>query len=72
VNHREIPAGLVVDEVIGFRRFLDSEFKSDGPQTAVRCDRYIEGSYQRGQENWPVFGLYNLVESSTFLQAGAE
>ena len=26
VNHREIPAGLVVDEVQGFRRFGDHEF----------------------------------------------
>jgi len=26
VNHREIPAGLLVDEVLGFRRFTDAEF----------------------------------------------
>ena len=47
VNHREIPAGLVVDEVIGFRRFMDSEFNEKWPETAVRCDRYISGAYMR-------------------------
>src|SRR5437016_9637937 len=32
VNHREIPAGLLVDEVLGFRRFAESEFSGDAPQ----------------------------------------
>jgi twitching motility protein PilI len=72
VNHREIPAGLVVDEVIGFRRFMDSELTDKWPQTAVRCDKFISGAYQRGQESWPVFSLYELLESPTFLQAAAE
>lgn len=72
VNHREIPAGLVVDEVLGFRRFVDSELTRTWPQTAIRCDRFLSGAYQRGQDVWPIFGLYDLIESNTFLQAAAE
>lgn len=72
VNHRDIPAGLVVDEVQGFRRFADHEFADQWPQTAVRCDRYISGAFQRGEDTWPVFGLYELLESSSFLQAAAD
>ena len=72
VNHRDIPAGLVVDEVQGFRRFMDSEYTDQWSQTAVRCDRYISGAYERGQDNWPIFGLYDLLESNSFLQAAAE
>jgi twitching motility protein PilI len=72
VNHREVPAGLVVDEVLGFRRFMDSEHVDEWPATVVRCDRYLGGAYKRGKDIWPVFGLYDLVESSTFLQAAAE
>jgi twitching motility protein PilI len=72
VNHREVPAGLVVDEVQGFRRFMDSEFNDKAPQTAVRCDRFLHGAYQRGHDAWPVFNLYDLLESSTFLQAAAD
>lgn len=72
VNHREVPAGLVVDEVQGFRRFSDGEFVEKWPQTAVRCDRYIEGAYERGQDLWPIFNFYDLLESNTFLQAAAE
>lgn len=72
VNHREIPAGLVVDEVLGFRRFMDDEHVESWPQTIIRCDRYLRGAYQRDQETWPIFGLRDLVESSAFLQAAAE
>lgn len=72
VNHREIPAGLVVDEVLGFRRFLDNEFAEKWPPTVVRCDRYLQGAYQRGQDSWPVFDLFELVESSSFLQAARD
>ena len=72
VNHREIPAGLVVDEVQGFRRFMDSEFNDNVPQTAVRCDRFLSGAYRRGHDVWPIFGLYDLLESSAFLQAAAD
>ena len=72
VNHREVPAGLVVDEVLGFRRFTDNEFTSTAADTVVRCDRFLNGTYKRGHESWPVFNLFDLVESNLFLQAAAE
>ena len=72
VNHREIPAGLVVDEVLGFRRFLEHEYAAEKPQTVVRADRFVSGRYRRNDESWPVFNLYELLESNLFLQAAAE
>jgi len=71
VNHRDIPAGLLVDEVLGFRRFSDSEFTSDRPPTIVHCERYIAGSFRRGHEQWPVLGLRSLVEDPAFTGASA-
>jgi twitching motility protein PilI len=70
-NHREIPAGLVVDEVMGFRRFYESEFSSDLPPTLLRCERYLAGAFKRGAEVWPVFSVRTLLESQPFLQAAA-
>ena len=70
-NHREIPAGLVVDEVMGFRRFYESEFSSDLPPTLLRCERYLAGAFKRGAEVWPVFSVKTLLESQQFLQAAA-
>ncbi len=70
-NHREIPAGLVVDEVMGFRRFYESEFSADLPPTLLRCERYLAGAFKRGAEVWPVFSVRTLLESPQFLQAAA-
>jgi twitching motility protein PilI len=70
-NHREIPAGLLVDEVMGFRRFYESEFSADLPPTLLRCERYLAGAFKRGAEVWPVFSVRTLLESQPFLQAAA-
>ena len=69
VNHRDIPAGLMVDEVLGFRRFADTEFNAEPPPTVIRCDSYLAGAFRRGGEVWPVLSLKNLIESQSFLQA---
>src|ERR1700688_49123 len=71
VNHREIPAGLIVDEVLGFRRFAEAEFNAEAPPTVIRCDSYLAGAFRRGGEVWPVLSLKSLVESQSFLQAAS-
>ena len=71
VNHREIPAGLIVDEVLGFRRFAESEFNAEAPPTVIRCEAYLAGAFRRGGEVWPVLSLKSLVESQSFLQAAS-
>jgi twitching motility protein PilI len=71
VNHRDVPAGLMVDEVLGFRRFAESEFNAEAPPTVIRCDSYLAGAFRRGGEVWPVLSLKSLVESQSFLQAAS-
>lgn len=71
VNHRDIPAGLLVDEVLGFRRFAEPEFQAQPPPTLVRCERYLAGAFRRSNESWPVLSLKLLVEAPTFLQAAS-
>jgi len=71
VNHRDIPAGLLVDEVLGFRRFADPEFTADVPATIVHCARYVAGSFHRGNERWPVLSLRLMVEDPAFIEASA-
>src|ERR1700756_1579290 len=64
VNHREIPAGLLVDEVLGFRRFAETEFSGDAPPTVVRCDRYLAGAFRRGAEQGPGLGFRAVLEGT--------
>jgi len=71
VNHREIPAGLLVDEVLGFRRFAEGEFSGDAPPTVARCERYLAGTFRRGDEQWPVLNLRSVLESPSFAAAAA-
>ena len=52
VNTREIPAGLMVDEVLGFRRFAEAEFNAEAPPTVIRCDIYLAGAFRRGGGVW--------------------
>lgn len=70
-NHRDVPAGLLVDEVLGFRRFTDSEFHTQIPATILQCDRYLAGAFRRSSEVCPVFGLRGLLESEEFLTGAA-
>ncbi|MCZ6687605.1 MAG: chemotaxis protein CheW [Gammaproteobacteria bacterium] len=69
VNHRDVPAGLLVDEVLGFRRFPESQRNRETPKTVIRCDRFLRGSFEQGGELWPVLSLKSLVESDEFLNA---
>jgi len=71
VNHRDVPAGLLVDEVLGFRRYNDNEFATQLPATLLHCDRYLAGAFRRGGEASPVFTLRHLLESDEFLMGAA-
>ncbi len=69
INSKEAPVGIIVDEVFGFRRFLDREHQSETPETVIRCERYLAGAYERGDESWPVFSMQRLLGSEEFQQA---
>lgn len=72
LSSSELPVGLVVDEVYGFRRFLDQEHGNEQPPSGVRCERYLRGAFRRGLEVWPVFHMARLLESREFQSAAEE
>lgn len=69
INGSDFPAGVVVDEVFGFRRFADEEFSPDLPETHIRCERYLAGVYRKGDEQWPVFRMTELLVADDFRDA---
>ena len=71
VNHRDVPAGLVVDEVLGFRRFNETEFSAEVPATIVHCRQYLAGSFRHETELSPVLSLRKLLEDPAFTAASA-
>ena len=70
VASREVPTGLIVDEVTGFRRFGEDSYSSEPVATVVRCEHYLDGSFRRGTETWPRFSLVKLLEDEQFQNAG--
>jgi len=69
VNHRRVPAGLIVDEVYGFRRFREGEQKAPTATPFAGIEELVTGSFTRDGETWPVLSLKRLVESQRFLNA---
>lgn len=68
---REVPTAIVVDEVLGFRRFAASDFKDNSPVTSIRCEHYLAGHWRRGHDSYPLFDMVRLLEDPGFLNAGA-
>ena len=68
-NHRDIPAGLVVDEVLGFRRFNETDFSAEVPTTIVQCGRFLAGSFRHENDSLPVLSLRKLLEDPGFTAA---
>jgi twitching motility protein PilI len=70
VASRDVPTGLIVDEVLGFRRFSAEDYRDEAPPGVIRCEYYLEGCYRRKGEVWPRFSLLRLLEDPQFLSAG--
>lgn len=69
--HREVPAGLLVDEVLGFRRYAEADFAADLPATTLSNARYLAGSFPQSGQSWPVFSLRKLLEDPAFIAGAA-
>jgi twitching motility protein PilI len=67
---RDIPTGLIVDEVLGFRRFAKEDHREQPPATVIRCEHYLEGGFSQGSDVWPRFSLLKLLGDEQFLNAG--
>lgn len=67
VNHADISAGLLVDEVRGFRRFVASEQVASVPEIPAGMMPFVTRAYSGGDEVWSVLNLPNLVEAPSFL-----
>lgn len=71
VNHPDIPAGLLVDQVVGFRRFTARDAGAQAGHPPEPIVPFLRGAYAREAEQWAVLGLRDLAESEAFLQAAS-
>ncbi len=71
IQHQGISAGLVVDEVMGMRHFLEEEYSRDTSSYDDAMQRVLGGVYRQSGERWAVFDIHKLVERPEFLQVAA-
>lgn len=68
-NHKDIPAGFLVDEVFGFVRCMPADYEVTPPPPLLRCERYVVGGFRHDGKVWPVLSFARLIEAPAFLQA---
>lgn len=71
IQHQGIRAGLVVDEVLGMRHFLEEEYSEDLDSFDTAIQKMLTGVYRQSGERWGVFDIHKLVETPEFLQVAA-
>lgn len=66
VEHHEVFAGLLVDEVFGLQHFAQDSLR---PAEALSgpIASFIQGRFQR-EQNWQVFSPFALAQSQNFMQ----
>lgn len=70
-NSERIPAGLLVDEVSGYRQFAPSDQQHALAAGGGALAPYLIGGFAREGRDWLAFSLHKLVHSSAFTAAGS-
>jgi twitching motility protein PilI len=71
MQHKGIMAGLLVEEVLGMRHFLEEEFSADTSGLDDAISHMLLGKYRQRGEFWGVFNLNHLAELQEFMQVAA-
>lgn len=69
VDHQGLCSGVVVDQVLGLKHFLHETHTTTCKLVDPSLAPYIRGAFDECGEQWGVFGLHRLAESTEFLQA---
>jgi twitching motility protein PilI len=68
----DVPAGFVVDEVLGFKRFQPQDQRHEMvPDDGSELSNYLLGAFLRDGQLWLAFSLNKLAAAATFQHAAA-
>lgn len=71
VNQGGGAVGLLVDEVMGLRRFMDEEAAEEAKLVSSMVAGFIAREYEQDGVRWGVFDLDELLQRPNFVQAAA-
>jgi twitching motility protein PilI len=69
IDYNGFYSGLIVDEVLGLRHFLDDEYSVEDADVDDFLKPYTQHVFHRGGQTWVIFSLHMLADSPQFLQA---
>ena len=68
IDYNDVFTGLVVDEVLGIKHFMNDEFVSNEAIVDEVLGPYTQTGFQSGEQYWGLFSLHALAEMPQFLQ----
>jgi twitching motility protein PilI len=69
LNSRRVPAGLLVDEVAGYRQFSPADQRPALATQAQPFTPYLLGAFAREGQPWLAFSLHRLAQAEAFRSA---
>lgn len=69
LNSRRVPAGLLVDEVAGYRQFSPAEQRHEIVSDAGALGPYLLGAFVREGRPWLAMSLHKIAQSEQFRTA---
>ena len=69
LNSRHVPAGLLVDEIAGYRQFAATEQRNEMKTELPEFAPYLLGAFVRDGQPWYAFSLHKLASSEGFRAA---
>lgn len=69
-NSERLPAGLLVDEVAGYRSFAPADQLNTAIHDLPEFAPFLLGAFQRDGRRWLALSLHRLTQDPAFVQAG--
>ena len=67
VNHENVYSGLLVDEVLGLKHFLQESHQKRISEFEDSIKPFLQGTFETQEGEWSVFSMHKLAESPQFL-----
>jgi twitching motility protein PilI len=69
-NSDRVPAGFLVDEVVGYRQFVPADQRHELKDEVPNLSPYLLGAFAREGRPWYVLSLRKLTAAPDFVNAG--
>lgn len=70
-SHKGLAAGLLVDEILGQKHFMDEMRAKESPDIGEQAANFLQGVFRDSGDSWCVFSLHSLLESQLFIEVAA-